>query len=128
MIKTFNQLANIERLANYLDQLPANYPHFDMEDWFHPASGMQFSTEADEIQASAELRDPKIGSCGCALGHTIAAGINPCNTKSWVMMAQRVYGITGSEFVKVFAGDLAFVDNTPKGAARRLRALLPAYA
>lgn len=123
-MRTQAQTENISRLASFLESLPINYPHFDMEDWFHPADHVRFSSEADEIEASEELIEPRMGSCGCALGHSRAAGVT-VKADSWLELAREAYGIEDDEFDMVFAGELCFENNTPAAAARRLRALLP---
>lgn len=124
-MKTETQLRNIERLADYLDRLPENYPHFDMEDWFHPADHLPYDNERQEILASQELINPRIGSCGCALGHSAAAGVDITNWHSWNSLAHEAYGVIGDEFMYVFGG---YQPSDPKAAAERLRELLPVYA
>lgn len=119
------QTNNIIKLINFLESLPENYPHFDMEDWYHPHDNLTFMCEGEQIRASRELGDPQVGSCGCALGHSLAAGIDHNGSDSWRDFAETAYGISGREFDMVFSGKLAFENNTPKAAARRLKAILP---
>lgn len=127
-MKTDAQLRNIERLANFLESKPDGYLHFDMEDFFHHAENVHYGSQREMILASAHLIDPVEGSCGCALGHAIAAGVDASNYQTWEEFALKAFGVTVDEWPDIFGGELAFVDNTPKAAAARLRVLLTVTA
>jgi hypothetical protein len=109
---------NLETLAAYLEGLPADYQHFNMNVYvmkddrlFNYASGAPFA-----------------GACGtvaCAVGHGPAAGI-PAKLEEewWTDYARRVFELKGCENDWCFAGLWVNVDNTPHGAAKRIRYLL----
>jgi hypothetical protein len=105
---------NLAKLADYLENLPDDYAKFDME-FFMSADGEPIDT-------------PKTVSCGtvaCAVGHGPSAGIPVCGDNNWPDYVQRVFGVyharESGAFEWLFAEWWASVDNTPKGAANRIR-------
>jgi hypothetical protein len=69
------------------------------------------------------------GTCGtvaCAIGHSIAAGVVPPEcVLSWRLIAEEFFVHDNSiEWSWCFDADWQTVDNTPKGAARRIYYML----
>ena len=67
---------------------------------------------------------PVCGSVGCAVGHGPYAGLPKNSTESWYAYEVRVFGLQNEEWEWCFSGLWAKYDNTPKGAAARIRYLL----
>ncbi len=113
---------NLERLVSFLENLPENYPHFDMESYFHDPRN-DLKTEREEMEYSVGLTEPTMGMVGCALGHSAAAGIDPMdwNATDWFGFAEQAYGVSREEALYAFGGEWYVMDNTPKGAAQRIR-------
>lgn len=110
------QRDNLAKLATYLEGLPADYEDFDMA-VFHEES------EEPALQLC--------GSAACAVGHGLSAGIRAYPKDfSWQMYARRVFGTEGEIFSHGKLWDWCFTqewqnyDNTPAGAALRIRAYL----
>lgn len=114
--------ALLERLAAYIETLPESYAHFDMESYFHDPR-LKLATEQDEMVHSIDLMQPVEGMCGCLLGHSAAAGVrwNPNDYTDWREFAKVVYGVDDTAFEYLFSGDWYVEDNTPEGAAQRIR-------
>lgn len=109
------QRQNLKKLASYLEQLKPpeseEDPAFDMAD---------FTTEDvghDECRLQLDC-----GSCGCAIGHGPYAGIPKLTTETWYQYHLRVFGT--EVYGWCFAGEWKEVDNTPQGAAARIRIAL----
>lgn len=132
---------NLRKLATYLGNLPRNYDAFEMEIFF---SGT--SREAENEYAE---RNGGVGACGavaCAVGHGPSAGIlfPPASEESelWILSNHnplpelipdwteysKLNFINNSEnpgeWEWCFGGGWTHVDNTPQGAAARIRWLL----
>jgi hypothetical protein len=121
---------NLTKLADYLDSLPHDYRQFTMCD---------FMTSPDDLE---ELRryqtDPTYNMCGsaaCAVGHGPNAGIkvDPSTfNKSmdegelWFAYVSAAFGIEWDtpEAEFMFGAGWSYADNTPKGAAARIRYVL----
>lgn len=121
---------NLSKLATFLDELPEDYRQFGMADftnqWMSPEELKQYQT------------DPTYNPCGsaaCAVGHAPAAGIkvdpstitqqilDGYSTDIWDAYVQAAFGIKfdSTAFEFMFGGGWADHDNTPKGAAARIR-------
>jgi hypothetical protein len=143
MLKTDNLL----RLAAYLDTLPANYAAFDMNVFF-AAANYNSDLHAERVDADVEknygLKNGGVDKCGavaCAIGHGPSAGflvpedmITLYGRVSWMRYSDHFF-IDGYLYAErwepahhawswCFDGDWAGVDNTPHGAAKRIRWLV----
>lgn len=107
---TFEHARNLLKLANYLNKLrPNKKVKFDMgqfcERW--------------------HTYNNHCGSVGCAVGHGPFAGIPKFEYENWWDYCSRQFGV-GANFEESEAFDWMFslywvgVDNTPKGAAKRI--------
>jgi hypothetical protein len=107
---TEEQVSNLKKLAEYLNrsELPAK---FDM------------NTYCGEEMMELDNGFPTIcGSVGCAVGHGPYAGIPKNDYESWTEYSRRAFtnGRRTTLFLFLFSEDWAAVDNTPKGAAKRI--------
>lgn len=106
---------NLIKLERHLDALPADYQHFDM--WFYNS----------EVPTPCII-NTKCGAVACAVGHGPAAGIPVVGDEGWNEYCERVFGVNGDndsdEYRYLFAGTWACHDNTPQGAAARIRKYL----
>jgi hypothetical protein len=137
------QRANLLKLANYLESLPASYKHFDMSAYAR-YNGDSVLSMPPELYA---VLDPKtfLGKCGtvaCAVGHGPAAGIELTDEEQafrlmWYRYSARAFGADhyirrSSYYMKVFdflfSADWAVYDNHHYGAAARIRYLLDGAA
>lgn len=106
---------NLTTLANFLDKLDPE--KFDMVDFARDEHGEQHM-------------NPKIHECttvGCAVGWGPAAGIHVSKDDfDYFDYAKRVFGLSFGEpaFEWCFDGGWAWIDNTPTGAAKRIRHLV----
>lgn len=64
------------------------------------------------------------GSVGCAVGHGPYAGIRKFKSEDWYQYSRRVFGLNYNEWIWCFDDLWIYLDNTPKGAAARIRLLL----
>lgn len=141
---TTEQRENLDKLATYLEKLPYDYKHFDMDEFIDLDGNPQFEYE-DELfnlkysEFSRYARENggvdklMIGNCGtvaCAIGHGPAAGI----------LLDEVYFFDGiirwrnyshEKFIYDFDGWYwcfgsvwKNIDNHPWGASARIRYLL----
>jgi hypothetical protein len=108
---------NLEKLASYLEGLPADCNHFKMNTYFQRYG--TFRTYGDATLA---------GDCdtaACAVGHGPAAGIILATEVSdWADYGEKAFELASDEWVWCFSGGWSAVDNTPHGAAKRIRHLL----
>lgn len=74
-------------------------------------------------EAGAEYK-PVCGSVGCAIGHGPYAGIPKAAEEAWAEYTERVFDLDMNELRWCFSGLWAKYDNTPQGAAKRIRYLL----
>lgn len=102
------RVANLETLFNYLayGTLKAE---FNMEFYCAGYLGQHmFLTDC--------------GTVGCAVGHGPYAGIPKTTEESWNEYAERCFCVNlGMIFEYLFHSDWAQIDNTPTGAAKRIR-------
>lgn len=98
---------NLEILADYLEseKLKAD---FSME--IYSEDGADYK--------------PVCGSVGCAIGHGPYAGLPKRPKETWYAYADRVFGLPPTEWRWCFSAYWARSDNTPEGAAKRIRYLL----
>jgi len=122
---------NLTKLADYLDSLPDNYRSFMMSDFL-------VQTEYDPAEIARYMTEPNYNMCGsaaCAIGHAPAAGIKvdmstfteyDKTSDMWDYYHLEAFGIDWGEPISLwmFGGDWTYVDNTPKGAAARIRFIL----
>ena len=103
--------ANLARLADYLDALPEDYALFDMSTYYHQSPA-------------------RCGTIACAVGHGPAAGIGPTadtveRQLGWIRYAAIYLGVDRQADHRshrfLFDGAWCTRDNTPRGAARRIR-------
>jgi hypothetical protein len=111
---------NLLKLADYLDKLPDDYEQFDMREYMMvPDVKYRNGYEALCID---ERSKPVCGTVACAVGHGPAAGIRVYGDESWSSYADRVFGYLSDDgFDYMFASGWSVDDNTPKGAAARIR-------
>ena len=106
---------NLKILAHYLDKLPANYRHFEMNRFYGYIG--QFTVPEHYTPP------PQCGTCACAAGHGPAAGLslNP-DDNNWMNYIVRVFGFSydSREGQWCFGGMWEDIDNTPQGAAKRI--------
>lgn len=114
MIKKHKE--NLLRLADYLETLPDDYDQFDMSEYMAEVDGKTLDP--------CERSKPVCGTVACAVGHGPAAGIRLYGDLDWADYADRVFGVFKED---IFGWDYMFsstwseTDNTPKGAAARIR-------
>ncbi len=122
---TFNptaaQRANLEALASYLEALPRNYRHFDIDFYHLDEDNCQVGPEAFKEEW---LLRKHCGSAACAIGHGPYAGIPLKDDFSWRDYAIRVFGTDNNDTEE---GDFMFGTGNPNGvkrAAQRIRKVL----
>jgi hypothetical protein len=109
--------ANLEKLAAYLEQLPEDYTHFDMR--------MFFTRDGTDRPYWDATLAGDCGTVACAIGHGPAAGITiATETADWLDYGQKAFKLDLDEWRWCFTGGWVSVDNTPHGAAKRIRQLL----
>lgn len=124
---TPSHIANLTKLADFLDALPDDYAHFRMASYFG-----EYDEDGDYPHWDAELReaDParlaNCGTCACAVGHAPMAGILPRDGEDWVGYELRVFGASqnGPNYT---AWDFMCGPDNPddaKAAAGRIREVL----
>jgi len=120
--------SNLDKLATYLEALPENYAHFNMGVYL---TVRYYSAVAAEW-VYAQNPQALIHECGtvaCALGHGPAAGV-PALATSHLGIEWYDYAILqfvdeeSDQFDWLFSGSWGDIDNTPHGAAKRIRYLL----
>lgn len=120
-------IENLTKLAAYLESMPEEYRGFNMGFWLR------------EAETKNEYRWPPVntiftpyearyhcGTVGCAVGHGPMAGIRANPGELWDDYSERVFDLEvfGPEWTWCFDADWSSVDNTPQGAAKRIRYLL----
>ena len=98
---TDTQRANLARLADYLETVPQSA--FDME---------SFEEETD------------CGTVACAVGHGPAAGFPKPVLEAWTSYSSREFAPDSPAWDWCFFGRWSETDNTPQGAAARIRYML----
>lgn len=119
---------NLLKLSTYLDSLPDDYAHFDMINYF---DGPDLDLEIKYARENGG-----VGSCGtaaCAVGHGPSAGIlfeddlldRSSGAPDWNTYCYRHFiDEDGAEWEWMFGPGWDRLDNTPKGAAKRIRWIL----
>jgi hypothetical protein len=108
---------NLLKLAAYLETLPDDYEQFDMSEYMMARVGGYYETLRID-----ERSKPVCGTVACAVGHGPAAGIRVYGDECWGSYADRVFGFLPDDgFDYMFASGWSVDDNTPKGAAARIR-------
>lgn len=110
---TDEQRANLAKLADYLDALPADYRCFEMH-----------SYHSDAVYPSS-ASVPECGTTACAVGHGPAAGFPATRYENWDEYRIRLFG-PGSIFVPGAAQYMfsPLNPNDPHAAAGRIRKVL----
>lgn len=129
-------IANFTKLADYLAVLPADYHKFAMDTY---ASRVDYrlvyqgDLSPEDVAVSDGL---PCDTVACALGHGPAAGINPHSathswpSRRWEAYAADCFGASTMFHKRIevfrwcFSGSWVDVDNTPQGAALRIRYML----
>lgn len=107
---TSEQRANLECLAAHLDLGVTNL-EFDMEQYCKSPKGVSLNPYEWEC-----------GTVACAAGHGPSLGIEARPRERWISYAERVFGVaTDQDYYWISAGFWARTDNTPRGAAARIR-------
>lgn len=120
---------NLKKLADYLWDLPRNYNHFDMGDFCVIDDPILYMPiEPHETSCGIKELD-YCGTAACAAGHGPSAGIKARKDEDWRQYVGRVFGCGDSlpddgfeyaAFEFLFDSYWNDVDNTPKGAAKRI--------
>ena len=125
--------ANLAKLAAYLDTLPDDYEAFEMRTFFGAARNIQADPD---VEADYGLHNGGVDKCGavaCAIGHGPSAGIllppalisDLTKRVNWWGYIDRFFIPESREteyaFAWMFGADWSLVDNTPRGAAKRIR-------
>lgn len=115
--------ANLKVLAKYLASLPTDYKRFTMGEFY-------IRPYHDFASPLNKLDDPERVSCGtvaCAVGHAPSAGIPVIDEdKTWTGYAFRAL-VPDSDadgvdaFLWMFGAGWENTDNTPRGAAKRIK-------
>ena len=111
-------------LADYLEQLPEGYEQFEMS---------HFTSTYDDLEEFDTSSGFICGTSGCAVGHApFVAGVSkPLPDEGWIGYSERIaFGDAALycweeviwEFM--FGSFWSEIDNTPQGAARRIKAVL----
>ena len=98
---TPEQRANLAKLADYLVTVPQSA--FDMADY-------QQKTDC--------------GTVACAVGHGPEAGVQKRDCESWNQYSDRVFAPQFESWGWCFSDHWSVADNTPQGAAARIRYML----
>ncbi len=109
---------NLRKLAIYLANLPDDCKHFDMYMYCYNSR-----THCDINPADVADVENECGTVACALGHGPAAGILPKREQSWVRYGMiNFYGADQDDTIHtfLFGGTWKNLDNTAKGAAKRI--------
>jgi len=134
---------NLLKLAAYLDTLPDDYASFAMQTFFG-LSAYELAPEMTEREYA--LKNGGVGACGavaCAVGHGPSAGfLFPedlldhlgCHAVNWSGYTDRFFiedyadasgdDLATAQFEWMFSSGWSHCDNTPKGAAKRIRWLV----
>ena len=115
---------NLKLLADFLAKSPIEPDSFDM--------GMYHGMFDEPLEVSENVTTSGInycGSAGCAIGWAPAVpGMPKPNLKeNFNQYSCRIFGLSGTsspEWIWLFSGDWSSIDNTARGAAGRIYALL----
>lgn len=113
---------NLTKLANYLDTLPDGYKHFDMNKFYADRFDGFFTSETNLNEC---------GAVACAVGHGLVAGITPLphhwaksGRINWASYSDDLFLRQSDAWDFMFASGWAVYDNSPRGAAARIRYVL----
>jgi hypothetical protein len=108
---------NLEKLAAHLEKLPEDYTNFDMR--------MFFTRDGTDRPYWDATLAGDCGTVACAIGHGPAAGITiATETADWLDYGEKAFELALDEWDWCFSGHWCEVDNTPHGAAKRIRYFL----
>lgn len=127
---------NLTKLATYLEQLPIDYKHFDMEGYYDKDHQLTHEQALDYALNNGGVDKFNCGTVACAVGHGPAAGIlfKPSeitwyDKPNWDRYARNFVDDTmATDFRWLFSSEWEHVDNTHRGAAARIRYLLDGHA
>ena len=120
MSRTKEQNENLLKLANHLESLPEDYEHFGMGSYIQLDDLDIETITLDEIPETLT----ECGTVACAVGHGPFIGIEPLEGEYWITYSERVFIKNVREWEWCFSGDWCDIDNTPYGAAKRIKVLL----
>lgn len=124
---------NLLKLAQYLEALPLDYDKFEMKTFFEIADDGDIGfVEAGKIKSAGLI---VCGTVGCAIGHGPSAGIQRLKDEDWIDYSYRQFVDVGFKRLGdeeevyeaddiwqwCFAATWTRIDNTPHGAAKRIR-------
>lgn len=132
-------IKNLDKLATYLESLPEDYEHFNMQDYVLQVPNWNENLIRYMLKNGGLFNN--CGSPGCALGHGPSAGITARNgvdivkdsegdpKVEWDAYASRFvpYGPDGNRtrlWDFLFGGSWGQTDDTHRGAAGRIRFIL----
>ncbi len=111
---------NLTLLANYLEALPSDYKHFAMSHYMTTGS-----RALGPLEVGATIG---CGTSACALGHApFVTGLPKPNEKeNWSYYSERIFDMSyySDEWGWCFSCQWASVDDTPQGAAARIKHLV----
>lgn len=120
-------VANLTKLADFLDALPDDYAHFRMASYFEEYDeDEEYPYWEVELSDADPARLANCGTCACAVGHAPMAGISPRDGEDWGEYELRVFGVSMND-VNYLAWDFMFGPDNPddaKAAAGRIREVL----
>lgn len=110
---------NLTKLANYLENNVVQ-DHFDME-YYYVDNNVE-KTRPKEIT----IEDYNTcGTVACAAGYGPAAGVEPYDNESWLTyICNNFTGSNSIIYDWCFAPEWRYYDNTPEGAAKRIKFML----
>ena len=126
------QRNNLNKLADYLERGKLKVK-FDMMQWAaHPSDYFHTKRKPDNRSEYSHDGWTDCGTVGCAVGHGPFAGISKTVNEDWREYSFRVFGGVRNKRHKItrlwwdfcFNGGWAKSDNTPQGAAERIRYVL----
>lgn len=130
------QKANLKKLATYLEALPEDYTHFDMEGF----TSLDAEDEAKYARENGGLDKYPCGTVACAVGHGPSAGVPFRKGKDfytgifrfcqdtpepdWDVYSTRFAPADTQVWIFLFGCVWSGIDNTHRGAAARIRYIL----
>ena len=114
--------ANLKQLAEYLETVAQDV--FDMENY------QLIDGEVPGSSYGVDTLEHNCGTAGCAIGHGPNAGIPALSHESWEGYSFRCFipkfndRYFSPEWLWCFSSDWCNVDNTPQGAAARIKWVL----
>lgn len=118
---TREQRANLEKLADFLLKTDLAEYQFNMRSFAAGSMAHVFEPAGMEYDCQ---------TVACAVGYGPAAGVRPLpQDRGWMSYADRVFGTHGGDnsndgFGFMFESKWYSTDNTPEGAAKRIRYVL----